>query len=375
MIPRTLTKTIKRHSKDGFVDLIYGPRRVGKTVLLKQLTDNTSEDSIAWFNGDTQETRDALQETSETKLRRLVKGKTTIVVDEAQRIKNIGLTLKILVDMFPEKDFLVTGSSSLLLSKGIQEPLTGRNNTYRLYPLSTRELTGELSDYKKSGLLEEQLIYGGYPYLTDLSSGSEKQAYLKSIANDYLFRDLLLIQDISYPDTMRKLTTLLAFQIGSEVSYNELANNLDIDVKTVMRYLSLLKNGFIIFELGSFSRNLRKEVAKSKKYYFWDLGIRNALIDQFLPLDSRTDKGALWENFLAIERIKKHEYARNQPAYFFWRTYDQAEIDWIEIRGEKIDAWEFKFADQRVHTPKAFKQTYNEEVDLVSRENYVEFVT
>ncbi|MBU1110152.1 ATP-binding protein [Patescibacteria group bacterium] len=374
MIPRTLVKTITDSYKLGFITIIYGPRRVGKTVLLKQLVGKVGAEDILWLDGDTQEARDSLSTTSQTALNKLVAKSQVVVVDEAQRIENIGLSLKILIDSFPEKKIIVSGSSSLMLARGIQESLTGRAVKYRLYPLSTGELTQNLKDYQKPQILEEQLRFGGYPYLQQLSIARDKQAYLKSIVSDYLFRDVLLLKDISSPETLKKLAILLAFQIGSEVSLNELATNLGIDIKTVKRYLALLEQSFVIFELGAFSRNLRKEVVKSKKYFFWDLGIRNALTDQFLPLDSRTDVGQLWENFLVVERMKKHEYEREQAQCYFWRTYEQAEIDWIEIVGNEISAYEFKWKQQKARTPKAFRETYGKSLEIVSKENYLEFV-
>lgn len=374
MIPRTLCQTIKENLKPGFINLIYGPRRVGKTVLLQQLTQSTPKPTTAWFNGDTKEVRDLLSNTSEVALSKLATKPETIVVDEAQRIPNIGLSLKILVDKFPQKTFFVSGSSSLVLARGIQETLTGRTQKYRLFPLSTQELTADLPEYQKSSILEDQLRFGGYPYLQQLTSPSDEQDYLKSLIDDYLFRDVLELKDISSPENLKKLATLLAFQVGSEVSLNELANSLGVDVKTVRRYLSLLKQSFVIFELGSFSRNLRKEVVKSKKYYFWDLGIRNALIDQFLPLDTRTDVGPLWENFLAVERLKKHEYQRDKIQCYFWRTYDQAEIDWVEVGDRGISAHEFKWKPSRPHTPKAFREAYQTDSQVISKENYLEFV-
>jgi len=374
MIQRTLGKKINKSFKSGFITIIYGPRRVGKTILLKQLTEKIEDKNILWFNGDTEEAQKSLRSTSQTKLVNLVKDKSIIIIDEAQRIENIALSLKILIDTLPDKKIIVTGSSSLMLARGIQETLTGRTIKYRLYPLSTTELTYNIESYKKPYLLEDQLIFGGYPYLTKLSSTKEKKDYLKSIVSDYLFRDVLLLKDISSPDTLKKLVALLSFQIGNEVSLNELANNLGIDVKTVNRYLSLLKQSFVIFELSAFSKNLRKEVAKSKKYYFWDLGIRNAVINQFMSLDSRTDIGNLWENFLAVERMKKHEYSHTQRDYYFWRTYEKAEIDWIETQEDKLSAYEFKWKPQKPHTPKAFKEMYGEETCIISKENYLEFI-
>jgi uncharacterized protein len=377
MITRTLVSTIIKNQKKGFINIIYGPRRVGKTVLLGQLINclEAEKSDVVWFNGDTQEAREALSNTSEVWLKQLVKKYQFVVIDEAQRIKNIGLSLKILIDYFPQKIFFVSGSSSLMLARGLREPLTGRAIKYNLYPLSTTELTLDLQDYQKKSLLASQLVYGGYPHLLQLSTNKDKSNYLKSIVEDYLFKDVLLLSDISFPETLRKLAILLAFQIGSEVSFNELANNLGIDVKTVQKYLVLLKQSFVIFELGAFSKNLRNEVVKSKKYYFWDLGIRNALIGQFLPLDSRIDKGQLWENFLVIERVKKHKYKQIDLRYYFWRTWNQAEIDWIETDESGIKAFEFKFnQSKKVATPKAFVEAYGQKVKLINQENYLWFV-
>lgn len=374
MIPRTLTNTIKKSQKSGFINIIYGPRQVGKTVLLKQLADAFAKKPRVWFNGDHQETRTALSNTSQEMLKKLVDHSQIVFIDEAQRIPNIGLSLKILIDTFPKKIFFATGSSSLTLSHGVQESLVGRNITYKLYPLSTQELTVNLENYKKQSLLENQLIFGGYPHLQMLDNPHDKREYLHSLIEDYLFRDVTLLKDISSPENLRKLAILLAFQLGSEVSFNELANNLHIDIKTVMRYISLLKLSFVIFEIGSFAKNLRKEVAKSKKYYFWDLGIRNALIDQFSTLELRPDKGSLWENFLIVERLKKHEYRRESRQYFFWRTYEQAEIDWIEKEAETISAYEFKWQRSKIYTPKAFKQHYQTNVVPINKDNYLDFI-
>jgi len=373
-IPRTLASVVLRHKKKGFANIIYGPRRVGKTVLLWQIAEKLKGSTHLFLNGDTKEARESLGTTSETALTGLVGSKEVIFIDEAQRIENVGLSLKILIDKFPEKLFFVTGSSSLALSRGLQETLTGRAIKYRLYPLSTSEINTGVEDYKKRFSLESQLVYGGYPYLTSLNTNKEKQDYLSSIVEDYLFRDVLSLKSIESPETLRKLTTLLAYQIGSVVSLNELSRNLGIDVKTVRRYLSLLKQSFIIFELGTFSKNLRKELAKSKKYYFWDLGIRNALTGQLLPLDSRTDIGALWENFLAVERLKKHEYQREAVKHYFWRTYEKAEIDWIETEADKLSAFEFKWQAKKARTPKSFRDSYGTEVVGISKENYLEFV-
>jgi hypothetical protein len=224
--------------------------------------------------------------------------------------------------------------------------------------------------------LDQQLIYGGYPYIWSLALPQEKKEYLKKITTDYLYRDALDLTDIHHPEMLSKLATLLSFQIGSQVSYNELSLSLGIDIKTVKRYLLLLQESFVIFELPSYARNLRSELVKSKKYYFWDLGIRNALIDGFQPLDSRTDVGFLWENFLAIERMKYHEYKKTLTTCFFWRTKEQNEIDWIELHDGALSAFEFKWSAIRSqHTPKSFIDTYQTRVSYITRDNYLPFIS
>lgn len=376
MITRSLLKTIKKSEKVGFISVIYGPRRVGKTFLLEQIIRDYGRLKSIIFNGDTKETRDLLSSTSEVQLAKAVNGYDLIAIDEAQRIENIGLSLKIIIDNYPGKKVFVTGSSSIDIARGLKESLTGRTVKHKLYPLSTVELTTNLEPHQKMSLLDEQLIYGGYPYLQNLATGSEKQSYLESIVEDYLLRDILLLKDVAQPETLGKLTTLLAFQIGSEVSLHELSNKLGIDVKTVARYISLLKQGFVIFELGTYSSNLRNEVSKSKKYYFWDLGIRNAVIKQYFDLDSRKDVGELWENFLVIERIKKQEYSTSHTSNYFWRTYEKAEIDWIEVDSDgRMSAFEFKYSPKTVRTPKAFFDQYGVNVTEVNRQNYLAFVT
>jgi len=376
MIKRTLAPVIVKKMRPGFITIIYGARRVGKTVLLNQIRAFFKKQKILLLNGDTQETRDLLGNTSETALTKLVHNYSVLLVDEAQRIPNIGLSLKIIIDKFPRKKIIITGSSSLDIVKGIQENLTGRNITFTLYSLSTHEISRGMKKYKIPYLLEDQLIYGGYPYLQHLSHPQEKQDYLKSVVRDYLFRDILLLERIDSPDTFKKCATLLAFQIGQMVSINELSKTLKVDVKTVGRYLNLLEKSFVIFSVGSYSSNLRKELAKSKKYYFYDLGIRNALIGQFFSLDSRSDLGSLWENFLFVERLKKQEYSRNTASVYFWRNYQRAEIDMIEVENQKTRAFEFKWKPlKRYKTPKNFIDRYKTKAKLINKENYIDFIS
>lgn len=374
MIKRQLEEVIGKNQKDGFINIIYGSRRVGKTVLINSLVSDIPLKNVLILNGDHKEAREILSDTSEANLSKLTKKYKVIVIDEAQRIPNIGLSLKILIDKYPEKTFYVSGSSSLSLAKGIKESLTGRYQKYKLYSLSTVEITKDIPDHKKPALLPEQLIYGGYPYLLQLENNEDKKNYLKSIIDDYLFNDIKDLKEIISEDIIKKLATLLAFQVGSVVSLNELSRSLGIDVKTVDRYISLLKQSFIIFELGSFSTNPRKELIKSKKYYFCDNGIRNALTDQFLSLDSRNDTGQLWENFLAVERVKQNEYKNQGKNHYFWRSYEKAEIDWIETKDNTISAFEFKWNKEKNHTPKSFKEKYKALVKTINKNNYLEFI-
>lgn len=375
MITRILSKVVIDGCKDGFITVIYGPRRVGKTVLLEQIKAALPYPDILTFNGDTQETRDLLSTTSETKLSSIVKNQKIIFIDEAQRIKNIGLSLKILIDQFPDLKIIVTGSATLDLSKGVRETLTGRTITYRLFPLSMREIVPNDEQNRSQYLLPDVLLFGGYPYVQSLANPIDKQRYLEELAADYLLKDLLELKDVGDPDALRKLLSLLAYQIGNQVSLNELASQVSISTKTVARYLWLLEKVFVIFPLGTYSTNLRSEVARSKKYYFYDLGIRNALIRQFGTLDSRTDVGALWENFMMVERMKKHEYDRNPTSMFFWRDYAQNEIDLIEKNEQNITAFEFKWsARKRSKTPKFFKDAYAIHSQTIHPENFETFI-
>ena len=375
MYERILKNTVINSFKNGFASIIYGARRVGKTVLLEQIKQSLKEEKILFFNGDTQESVDALNTSSEIKLSSLVENYNTIFIDEAQKIPNITLAVKIILDKFPTKKIIITGSSSLQLVNGAKENLTGRNYSFNLYPLSTFELSQNLPKYKISALLDDQLVFGGYPFVYSLGIKEEKEKYLLQIIEDYLFKDILLLEKLDHPEAFKKLAILLAFQIGNEVSLNELANNLNISVKTVSRYLDLLEKSFVIFHLDAYSTNLRNEVNKSKKYYFYDLGIRNGLIKQFQQISGRVDVGHLWENFLIIERMKKFEYVGKIFRHFFWRNYSGAEVDLIEIDDNNtMSAFEFKWQRNKAKTPKNFKDNYKIETKVINNENYLDFI-
>lgn len=374
MYIRTLAEKIATSFKNGFITVLYGPRRVGKTVLLEQVKAQLKDANILLFNGDTSEAVNALDTNSEVRLTELVKNHNTIFIDEAQKIPNISLALKIIIDKFPEKKIVVTGSSSLALARGAKENLTGRTQVFTLFPLSTTELTAHLPTFQKHAFLDNQLVFGGYPHVYSLSTAEEKKRYLANIVEQYLFQDVLLLERVTYPEGFKKLATLLAFQVGSVVSQNELANSLDISVKTVARYIDLLEKSFVIFELGTYSTNLRKEVSKNKKYYFYDIGIRNALINQFQSLTERVDVGQLWKNFVILERMRLHAYAGRIVSQYFWKNYSGTEIDLLEMEDGVLSAFECKWAKSTAKTPQSFRDKYKIKSQIINRENYLDFI-
>jgi hypothetical protein len=298
-----------------------------------------------------------------------------LFIDEAQRIPDVGYALKLLIDHFPEMIILVTGSSSFDLSNKIGEPLTGRNTLRNLFPISVLELYQQFGGMYILQKLEDLLIYGAYPDVLNASSADDKKEYLISIRDSYLLKDILELESIKNPAKLSDLLKLLAFQIGQEVSLNELSNSLGIAKQSVERYLDLLEKTFIIKKVGGFSRNLRKEVVKTARYFFWDNGIRNALINNFNPIDQRNDVGMLWENFLYMERLKTKSYKRIFSNDYFWRTYDRQEIDLVEERGGRLYAYEFKWKLQKVKAPKAWADAYpDSEFQVISKENFLDFL-
>lgn len=375
MYPRQLQKTIESSLRPGIINFIYGPRRIGKSTLVKELTRKVTPSNLIWINGDISEDQSTFATTSLVKLQNLLRNITHLVVDEAQQIDNVGATLKIIVDHFPALTIYVTGSSSLSLQQNAQSSLTGRHQTFYLYPLTTKELSHNVQVHQASGLLESQLLYGGYPYLQQLTSATTKINYLRTLINDYLFQDLYDLANINKPKIIEKLATLLAFQIGSQISFNELAGQLNIDLKTVQSYIELLKQIFVIVELPSYSTNQRNELKQSKKYYFLDLGIRNALCDSFQPLSVRPDLGALWENFLILEKIKYNHYLQLGYSYYFYRTYTQQEIDLIEIKTPTINAYEFKWKSSKAKPPRSWLEHYPQaSFTLLNQDNYLDTI-
>ncbi|MBU1088675.1 ATP-binding protein [Patescibacteria group bacterium] len=372
MIKRILK--IKDLIEKGKVLMIYGPRQVGKTTLVKMFLDKTKL-KYRYDTGDSFEIANNLSQCTYKSTDEHVENYDLIVIDEAQKIENIGNALKLMVDRYPEKYYIVTGSSSFDLANKIDESLTGRKNVYTLYPISQLELNLTISKSELKSNLENYLIYGSYPEVLSKQIFLDKEFVIKMITNSYLIKDILEFNRIKNSQTIYKLLKLLAFQIGSEVSTTELASQLSIDVKTVSYYLDLLQKSFVIFPLYGFSRNLRSEISKMNKFYFYDVGIRNALISNFNKLDSRDDIGQIWENFVLTERIKLKEYSKTSVNYYFWRTYGQQEIDLIEEAGGKISGYEFKWQKNNSKSPKLWLQTYpNASYQEINRENYFEFI-
>jgi predicted AAA+ superfamily ATPase len=372
MINRIHLQNILSKLFSGKALILLGPRQTGKTTLLKQIESAHKEESI-WLDCDEPDIREKLTNVSSTELKNLIGNKKYIFIDEAQRVENIGLSLKLITDNLQDVQLIVSGSSALEISNKINETLTGRKFEFRLYPLSLTELSAHHGQLVENRLIENRMIYGYYPDVVN-NPGSE-ELILKELIDSYLYKDILLFKEIRKPYILPKLLKLLAIQIGSEVSTSELAQNLQIDRDTVERYLDLLEKSFIIFRLGSFSRNLRTELNKSKKIYFFDTGIRNALISNFNSLELRTDKGALWENFLISEKMKHNSYNYVFCNSYFWRTHQQQEIDYVEEKQGKLYAWEFKWdRKHKAKIPKTFMDAYPEsESYIIDRQNFWTF--
>ena len=369
-ISRALQKHLLTHLSDKKVLVVLGARQVGKTTMLRQLFPNAE-----WYNGDDADVRVLFSNTSSIALKNIL-GNTSkiVVIDEAQRIENIGLTAKIIVDELPNIKLVLSGSSAFELANKINEPLTGRKWEYTMFPLSFKEMVGQTNLLQEKRQLEQRLIYGYYPDVV-LSPGNQ-ELILRQLSDSYLYKDILTWENIQKPEKLERLLKALAFQVGSLVSYNELAQTCGLNHATVERYIQLLEKSFIIFRLSTFSRNLRSELNKSKKIYFYDNGIRNAIVNDFSPLENRADKGLLWENFMVAERIKKIEYDLMFRNVYFWRTKDQAEIDWIEEGNGKIYAYEFKWNEKRhARFAPSFQETYNPEItETINRVNYTDWL-
>jgi hypothetical protein len=356
--------------------IIYGPRRVGKTTLLQNFLNKTAL-KFRLDSGDNIRIQNLLSSQDFPRIIEYARGYDLIILDEAQLIPNIGMGIKILVDQIPNIKVLATGSSSFDLAHQIGEPLTGRKTTLTLYPIAQMELLLEHNQYDLKQNLEEYLVFGAYPEVLTTKTKEEKIQVLEELVESYIFKDILSLQQIKGSKILLDLLKLLSFQIGNEVSLNELASNLSIDAKTVGRYLDLLEKSFVIHRVSAFSRNLRSEIARKPKYYFLDNGIRNAVISQFNTLDYRNDIGQLWENFLMMERIKKRSYKKIHGYSYFWRTYEHREIDLIEEREGRLFPYEFKWSKaKKVSAPKDWLKSYPqaENLSVINPDNYLKFI-
>lgn len=357
------------------VTLIYGPRQVGKTTLIQHFLKTTSL-KYRFDSGDNLSIHEQIGSQAFDKINDYVGNYELIVIDEAQKIPNIGAALKIMVDQIPGIKIIATGSSSFALAGQIGEPLTGRKYTYHLYSVAQLELKNHYAVSQLRQNLERWLIYGSYPEAITAKNHDERVKYLEELVDSYLLKDILELERIKDTKLLRDLLRLLAFQIGKEVSLTELGTQLGINYKTVARYLDLFEKSFIIYDLHGFSRNLRKEMSKKSKYYFYDNGIRNAIIANFNALNLRNDQGELWENFLFMERLKKRSYHGIYANDYFWRTWDQKEIDLIEEREGKLFGFEFKFGNRKVKVPKDWLATYKEaQFEVITPDNYLDFIT
>ena len=375
-IQRILFATIKdKLSSTNKIIILYGARQVGKTTLINEVLD-TFPGRILRINADELKYFDILSSRDLRKIRSLVDGYDILFIDEAQRIPDIGINLKIMHDQLPQLKVIATGSSSFDLANKVQEPLTGRSWTYNLFPISFLELTQHHNSYELGELLEQCLIYGQYPEQLSIVNNNEKYQHLKELTTSCLFRDALDLVHIKHADKLHNLLRLLSFQVGSLVSVAELANSLHISKDTVSSYIHLLEKAFVIFRLKGYSRNLRKEITKMDKIYFYDLGVRNMVIDNLQPLANRNDQDALWENFLILERRKLLSYRFRNANTYFWRTYTGAELDYLEERDAALFGYKFKYNNKTPNVPKTWIATYPEAVyACVNKETYLEFIT
>lgn len=367
-------ETVENYLRKGKVNLLYGPRRVGKTALVKQLLKKKKL-PVFMGEGDDIQLRNILSSNDKSKLMMAFADYKYIFIDEAQRIPDIGWGLKILIDNLPDTTIIASGSSSFKLSSLVGAPLTGRSVTNMLYPVSITEMKKQFGGMHIIQNLENYLIYGMYPEALVGKNNNEKISYINELRNSYLLKDILELENIRNSDKLFDLLRMLAYQIGDEVSLNEIGNALQLSKHTIARYIDLLEKAFIIKKIGGFSRNLRKEIVKTSRYYFYDNGIRNSIINNFNPIEHRNDIGMLWENFMVMERLKKQEYENINSNNYFWRTYDRKEVDFVEERDGKLYGYEFKWNPKKTKIQQVWLDTYeNSSFEIVSRDNFMEYV-
>jgi predicted AAA+ superfamily ATPase len=370
MYSRYLSDRIEKRIGLGKAIVVIGPRQVGKTTLIETIL-KTKEYLL--LDGDDPKTRTLLTEPNTEQIRSILGKYKYVFIDEAQRIEGIGLTMKIITDRIKDVQLFTSGSSSFDLSNRINEPLTGRKWEYQLFPISWEEFENHHGFLNAEKQLENRLLYGFYPDV--LNNMGDEISILRNLVNSYLYKDILSYSDIRKPEVLDKLVQALALQVGSEVNYSELAQIVNVDKNTVGKYIDILEKGYIVFKLGSFSRNIRNEIKTNKKIYFYDNGVRNMVIGNFNPIDLRTDKGALWENFLISERVKQIEYKQSLARIYFWRTRQQQEVDFVEDIGGKITGFEFKWNKKKnARLPKTFIDSYKAQSIVIDRENFREFV-
>lgn len=374
MYKRDLQSVIQERCFQGKAIILLGARQVGKTTLLKKIIQEQHVEAL-YLNCDEPQTVVALTNCNLKELQMIVGANKFVVIDEAQKVNNIGLTLKLIVDNMPDVQVIATGSSAFELRNCLNEPLTGRKYEYQMFPISSKEIYQSSGYLDLKGLLETRLIYGSYPDI--LNHTNDARELLRMLTDSYLYKDILATDNLRKPDVLDKLLRALAFQVGSEVSYNELAQTVGTDSKTVERYIELLEKCYIIFRLHGLSRNLRNELKKAKKIYFYDNGVRNAVIQQFAPLELRNDAGALWENFFISERVKRNHYQLNYCNTYFWRTKSQSEIDYIEEQNGQMTVFEMKWNPKKANTsiPEAFLKAYDvKETVIITPDNYLDYL-
>ena len=374
MIERILRNRIEQKLNPNKAVLIFGARRVGKTMLIKDIMSRFTGKTLL-LNGEDIDTLSILENRSISNYKRLLQGIDLLIIDEAQTIPDIGSKLKLIVDEIPNIKVIASGSSSFDLLNKTGEPLVGRAYQFTLTPFSQKELCSIENTLEIKQNLESRLIYGSYPEVVTMDNNNDRAEYLAEIVRSYLLKDILAIDGIKNSNKMRQLLQLIAFQVGSEVSYDELGKQIGLSKNTIEKYLDLLSKTFVIYRLGAFARNLRKEVSKSGKWFFYDLGIRNAIINDFRPLSIRQDGGTLWENYIINERFKKSVNEGSNINFHFWRTYDRQEIDLIETVGDKIFAFEIKKGTKTPSLPKIFAETYpNTEYAVINKDSYLEYI-
>ena len=373
IIERAVKTSIEERLFQGKAVLILGARQTGKTTLVKSILEQSPQEGL-YLNCDEPDVRQQLAHATSTALGFVIGDRRLIVIDEAQRVENIGLSLKLLVDNFPDRQVIATGSSALDLANAISEPLTGRAYEFHLHGLSMAERVNHYGALEANRMLEQAILYGQYPEVVVRQAQSRE--LLLNLTSSYLYKDILEWQKIRKPELLQNLLKALALQIGQEVSYNELAVMFQVSKDTVAQYLQLLEKAFVIFRLGSFSRNLRNELSRKQKYYFWDTGVRNALLNNFTPLALRPDLGGLWENFLMAERRKRNAQAMHHCNAYFWRTTQQQEIDYVEEYDGRLHAYEFKWnPGKKVRFTKTFLNAYpDSDTAVITRSNYLDFV-